>query len=279
VPLEWSNFASLLESSSVVSWVANSFKKWLWNTNTWAQDGVHLVVLAHLQARRDSTLLWKWNAYFPLRRKRRNRGKRKSLGWPNAVSARLDAFSQCSVCARSLGHMNIRGGASGRSTPYASGCTQVLTGNDRTLALWRLVRRAGAFGLGDASVRWFDQRVRLVLRGHKRCASCASGHWLCVRSLGDHWRTVTVGGSGGRGWIREAMWTVQGDRTWCSASGQFDQRVQSSQKTSSEKLTTIFVWGAINRSGGQPWQVLSTLGMCCPLCVLGLRSLQLTCAC
>jgi hypothetical protein len=42
----------------------------------------------------DSALLWKWNVYFPLRRRQRNGGERKSLGWPDAGSDAADASSQ-----------------------------------------------------------------------------------------------------------------------------------------------------------------------------------------
>jgi hypothetical protein len=53
VPLEWSNFASLVGSSGMVNWVTNPLKNVCENANTLAHDGVHLVVLAHLQMRRS----------------------------------------------------------------------------------------------------------------------------------------------------------------------------------------------------------------------------------
>jgi hypothetical protein len=56
VPLEWSNFALLLGSSGVVSWVANPLKNNCENANTHAHGGVHLVVLAHLLRRS----CWSW---------------------------------------------------------------------------------------------------------------------------------------------------------------------------------------------------------------------------
>jgi hypothetical protein len=64
-----------------------------------------------------------------------------------------------------------------------------------------------------------------------------------VRSIAfDRWRTVTVGGSSGRGRFREDTWTAQGDRTRCSASGQFDQRVRSLRVVPSEGVQWLFSW-------------------------------------
>ena len=53
VPLERSNFAMLLGSSGIVKWVTNPLKNGWENANTLAHDGVHLVVLVHLQRRRS----------------------------------------------------------------------------------------------------------------------------------------------------------------------------------------------------------------------------------
>jgi hypothetical protein len=55
-----------------------------------------------------------------------------------------------------------------------------------------------------------------------------------------------------------------GDQMQCSAFGHIDRHVWSLRKTPSEGVTTIFDHGVINRSGGRPWLVLSSLGMCCP---------------
>jgi hypothetical protein len=43
------------------------------------------------------------------------------------------------------------------------------------------------------------------------------------------------------------------NQTRCSTSGQFDLRVRAMQKMPSEGVTVIFVRGAINTCGGQPW--------------------------
>jgi hypothetical protein len=51
--------------------------------------------------------------------------------------------------ARSIGHC----GMSGHDRPDASGREWVLTGNDRTLALWRPVRQACALGHGLTRAR------------------------------------------------------------------------------------------------------------------------------
>jgi hypothetical protein len=64
-----------------------------------------------------------------------------------------------------------------------------------------------------------------------------------VRSIVfDRWRAVTVGGSSGRGCFWEDTWTAQGDRTRCSASGQFDQRVRSLRVVPSEGVQQLFSW-------------------------------------
>jgi hypothetical protein len=55
VPLEWSNFASSIGLSGVVSWVANPLENECENANTHTHGGVHLMVLAHLQRR------WNWS--------------------------------------------------------------------------------------------------------------------------------------------------------------------------------------------------------------------------
>jgi hypothetical protein len=76
--------------------------------------------------------------------------------------------SVLSVYAR-LGLLIRRGGASGHVQPNVSDHAWRLTGNDRTLSLWRLVRLACAFGrwlagallgLTSASDQSRDQRVR-----------------------------------------------------------------------------------------------------------------------
>jgi hypothetical protein len=55
-----------------------------------------------------------------------------------------------------------------------------------------------------------------------------------------------------------------GDRTLGSAFDHINRHVRSLRKLPSEGVTALFDRGIINRSGGQPWLVLSTLGMCCP---------------
>jgi hypothetical protein len=67
-----------------------------------------------------------------------------------------------------------RGGASGHDQPDVSGHEWVLTGNDRTLALWHLVSSCGAFG------RW--------LAGTQLCVTCPSDQLSSASS-----RLVTVG--------------------------------------------------------------------------------------
>jgi hypothetical protein len=46
---------------------------------------------------------------------------------------------------------------------------------------------------------------------------------------------------------------AQGDRTRCSASGQFDRRVRLSRNLPSEGVTALFDHGVINRCLGWPW--------------------------
>jgi hypothetical protein len=98
VPLDEDSFAYAFRSSGGLTYRLENDCE---NANTHAHGDVHLVMLAHLRrrwcfsgregfgflslppaklARRDSTLLWKWNTYFPLRRMRRNGGERESLG-------------------------------------------------------------------------------------------------------------------------------------------------------------------------------------------------------
>jgi hypothetical protein len=112
------------------------------------------------------------------------------------------------MCACSLGVVNGRGGTSSRSAPNASGRAWMLIGNNRTLALWRQVRRAGGFGLGAWCVAQFDQRVRsvtglarpVILHARAVCElRVQSNSEACLVIVVTVGMQVTVGGSGGHG--------------------------------------------------------------------------------
>jgi hypothetical protein len=55
-------------------------------------------------------------------------------------------------------------------------------------------------------------------------------------------------------------------RHWPQRQVISDLRIRSSRKLSSEGVTTLFDRGVINRSGGQPWLWLSTLGCVALVC-------------
>jgi hypothetical protein len=145
-------------------------------------------MLAHLRRRwslngrdgfggRIRRFLWKWNVYFPLRRRRRNEGERKSLG-DQTLDQTLDRMRlarpvSSSRVQRQGSHWRVwsspretakhaksigRGGASGHDRPDASGREWVLTGIDRTLALWHPVSTSGASGhvVSNVNQYWPD---------------------------------------------------------------------------------------------------------------------------
>jgi hypothetical protein len=141
------------------------------NANTRAQDGEHLVVLAHLWRR--WTLRRRWilrdregfgfdafvevNAYFPLHRKQRNRGERKSLGWPDAE---LDAGSDAA-------------GASGQFNWQTRGA--------KCEGLWSEHSITRGTGVSDHAPRRAARREGLIGRGGASSQSRldASSRWNC----------------------------------------------------------------------------------------------------
>jgi hypothetical protein len=63
------------------------------------------------------------------------------------------------------------------SAPDAYGRAWMLIGNDRTLALWRPIRRAGMSVLNAWCMTRFDQRVRSVTEPAR---PVDHGAWLCA---------------------------------------------------------------------------------------------------
>jgi hypothetical protein len=111
-----------------------------------------------------------------------------------------------------------------RTRPVAVGALWTPTG--RRVQRVRSLRGARPVGASRAQALC-DRRVRLIGRR--------------IRSIAfDRWCAVAVGGSSGRGCFQEDTWTAQGNRTRCSASGQFDQRVRSLRVVPNEGVQRLF---------------------------------------
>jgi hypothetical protein len=112
----------------------------------------------------------------------------------------------------------------------------------------------------DVSVWWLTLVCALLKEAIDAVVLKRRMRLLQLRALGAYWTRLLVGIDRWRFDRAGHVACIRATDTGCHVCHSGNRRVWCPRKTPSEGATTIFVCGAINRSGGQPWLVLGTLG-------------------